>query len=135
MDNNQLLSQLSQLMDNKLDTLRSEMAEVVQRENQKLRIEMQDMHSELNAKIDTQGESLNAKIDALRAEMKADNQKLFIDIVNVVETQATQIGIKYEHEVSGRINALNEETDILRDDVKDHEQRIHTVERKVGIAI
>ena len=58
-----------------------------------------------------------------------------MDIVNVVETQATQLGIRYEHEVSGRINALDEEADIFRDDIKDHEQRIHTVEHKVGIAM
>jgi FKBP-type peptidyl-prolyl cis-trans isomerase len=108
--------------------LRAMMTEVVQEENQKLRTEMQDMRSELNSRIDAQEQRLNAKIDA-------NSTQLLMQVAELLENQTTKLGLQYEHEVAGKINALNEETDILRDDVKDHEQRIHSVERKVGIAI
>ena len=90
--------------------LRAMMAEVVQEENQKLR-------TELNAKID------------------ANSTQLLMQVAELLENQTTKLGLQYEHEVAGKINALNEETDILRDDVKDHEQRIHTVEQKLDLAI
>lgn len=124
MDNNELLSQLSQLMDNKLDTLRSEMAEVVD-----------DKINGLRAELQAQEQRLDAKLNSLRTEMKDENQKLLMSIVDVVESQATKLGMQYEHEIAGKINALNEETDVIRSDVKEHEQRIYTVERKVGLAI
>ncbi len=108
--------------------LRTMMTEVVQKEITGLRAEMQDMRSELNAKIEAQEQRLNAKIDA-------NSTQLLMQVAELLETQTTKLGLQYEHEVAGKINALNEETDILRSDVKDHEQRIHTVERKIGIAI
>ena len=101
--------------------LRAMMAEVVQEENQKLR-------AELNAKMEAQEERLNAKIDAKSTQM-------LMQVAELLEAQTTKLGLQYEHEIAGKINALNEETDVIRSDVKDHEQRIHTVERKVGIAI
>lgn len=90
--------------------LRAMMAEVVKEENQKLE------------------ERLNAKIDN-------NNTQLLMQVAELLETQTTKLGLQYEHEVAGKINALSEESDIIRSDVKNHEQRIHTVERKVGIAI
>ena len=86
--------------------LRAMMVEIVQEENQKL-----------------------------RAEIKEENQKLLTNIVDAVENQITKMNMRYEHEVDGKLKALSEETAVLRETVKDHEQRIHTVERKVGIAI
>lgn len=106
MDNNELLTQISQLMDSKLNTLKTE----------------------INAKMEAQEERLNAKIDA-------NSTQLLMQVAELLESQTTKLGMQYEHEVAGKINALNEETDVIRSDVKDHEQRIHTIERKVGIAI
>lgn len=97
--------------------LRAMMAEVVDDKINGLRTEMREMEQRLDAKID------------------ANSTQLLIQVAELLENQTTKLGMQYEHEVAGKINALNEETDILRDDVKDHEQRIHTVERKVGIAI
>lgn len=98
--------------------LRTMMAEVVKDELDKT----------LDGKLEAQEQRLNAKIDAKGTQM-------LMQFAEMLENQTTQMGIKYEHEVAGKINALNEETDVIRDDIKDHEQRIHTVERKIGIAI
>lgn len=119
-----LQEMMEKTIEGKLQELRTEMKE----QNQALRIEMKEQNQELRTEMKEQNQQL-------RTEMKEENQKLFMNIVDLVETQATQLGMKYEHEVSGKINALNEETDVLRDDVKDHEQRIYTVERKIGLVI
>ena len=106
-------------------TLRAMMAEVVKDELDKT----------LDRKIDTFRVEIDAKFDALRTEMKDENQKLLTNIVDAVENQITKMNMRYEHEVDSKLKALSEETAVLRETVKDHEQRIHTVERKVGIAI
>lgn len=108
--------------------LRAMMTEVVQEENQKLR-------TELDAKIDALSTEMKAQEERLNAKIDANSTQLLMQVAELLENQTTKLGLQYEHEVAGKINALNEETDILRDDVKDHEQRIHTVERKIGIAI
>ena len=119
---------LQQMMENTIDSKLQRMEQSIDSKFDALRIEMQDMRCELNAKIDAQEQRLNAKIDA-------NSTQILMQVAELLENQTTKLGLQYEHEVAGKINALNEETDILRDDVKDHEQRIHTVERKVGIAI
>lgn len=108
--------------------LRAMMAEVVDDKINGLRTEMREMEQRFDAKLQAQEQRLTMKIEAQSTHM-------IIQVAEMLENQTTKLGMQYEHEVAGKINALNEETDILRDDVKDHEQRIHTVERKVGIAI
>lgn len=119
--------------------LRAMMTEVVQGENQQLREEMQGLEQRLDTKMKAQEERLDAKMKAQeeRLNAKIDNKsaQMMMQFAEMLENQTTQMSMRYEHEVSGRINALDEETDILRDDVKDHEQRIHNVERKIGMAI
>lgn len=112
--------------------LRAMMAEVVDDKVNGLRAELKEDNQQLSRTFDDKLEAMEKR---LTAKIETSNSQLLMQVAELLENQTTKLGLQYEHEVAGKINALNEETDILRDDVKDHEQRIHTVERKVGIAI
>ena len=112
MDNNELLSQISTIMETQIGRLQKQMDERFAEQNQ--RIERLEKHVQ----------QIDEKMEAQRKEQRRE-------LIDMMETQTQKLSIIIENGISKRIDALFDARDISLAKDKELEDRTQTLEKKV----
>ena len=112
MDNNELLSQISTIMETQIGRLQKQMDERFAEQNQ--RIERLEKHVQ----------QIDEKMEAQRKEQRRE-------LIDMMETQTQKLSIIIENGISKRIDALFDARDISLAKDKELEDRTQALEKKV----
>lgn len=112
MDNNELLSQISTIMETQIGRLQKQMDERFAEQNQ--RIERLEKHVQ----------QIDEKMEAQRKEQRRE-------LIDMMETQTQKLSIIIENGISKRIDALFDARDISLAKDKELEDRTQVLEKKV----
>ena len=112
MDNNELLSQISTIMETQIGRLQKQMDERFAEQNQ--RIERLEKHVQ----------QIDEKMETQRKEQRRE-------LIDMMETQTQKLSIIIENGISKRIDALFDARDISLAKDKELEDRTQALEKKV----
>ena len=129
MNNNELLLAISDMMDQKLDTINVRMDTM---EN-KLTARIDAVENSLSTRIDTVENSLSARIDAVDERLSAEIRKTNITIENIVLPRLNHIeqcyldtSERYINE-TGRINGLVADVQVIKSVVQNHNEQLKKI--------
>ena len=126
MDNNELLGQISSILETQFGRLQKQMAEQGQRiERLEKRFDKQDERMErLEKRFDEHVQQIDEKMEAQRKEQRRE-------LIDMMETQTQKLSIIIENGISKRIDALFDARDISLAKDKELEDRTQALEKKV----
>ena len=126
MDNNELLGQISSILETQFGRLQKQMAEQGQRiERLEKRFDKQDERMErLEKRFDEHVQQIDEKMEAQRKEQRRE-------LIDMMETQTQKLSIIIENGISKRIDALFDARDISLAKDKELEDRTQVLEKKV----
>ena len=126
MDNNELLGQISSILETQFGRLQKQMAEQGQRiERLEKRFDKQDERMErLEKRFDEHVQQIDEKMEAQRKEQRRE-------LIDMMEIQTQKLSIIIENGISKRIDALFDARDISLAKDKELEDRTQTLEKKV----
>ena len=141
MDNNELLGQISSILETQFGRLQKQMAEQGQRiERLEKRFDKQDERMErLEKRFDEHVQQIDEKMEAQRKEqrrelidmMETQRKEQRRELIDMMEIQTQKLSIIIENGISKRIDALFDARDISLAKDKELEDRTQALEKKV----